>query len=377
MSEFSVNDIEATVRFEKSREIGQEGRNSRVFIAHDKYLDAEIVVKEIPVPNDGSNNLEHYLKEARILYRSTHPFVAAILYACVDNTPQPNAQILYLAMPYYREGSLKQYLKRNSCTVKDIVRFSVNFLSGLHNIHTKHLVHGDIKPDNILINDRGEALLSDFGLATHLPESGIVQFCGAYVLHIPPEILSQNVPPGKPIFLSYQSDIYQVGLTLFRLCIGEDGFKSYLQNEYNLGPENGSFQKDKFIDDVISGKYPKLTRDIIPLHIPNKLISIIKKCVKPNPEDRYNSVLAIINDLNTLGPKGLQWSIDMEQSDTTKTVWVNDADDRSKIVFIVQNDNSGHAYRENKADGSQRRITKMCKMRVTNREAKEFFEEYP
>ena len=68
----------AQLNFENQREIGQEGRNSKVFIAHDKQLDGEIVVKQIE--KSKLTNPADYYKEAKILYASSHPFVVLWLF---------------------------------------------------------------------------------------------------------------------------------------------------------------------------------------------------------------------------------------------------------------------------------------------------------
>ncbi len=90
---------------------------------------------------------------------SAHPNVVQIHYACYD------ADRIYLAMPYYRKGSVTSLITDKYMTVREIVTVGCQVLSGLHNIHSKGLIHFDVKPDNILLSDRGEALLSDFGLA--------------------------------------------------------------------------------------------------------------------------------------------------------------------------------------------------------------------
>ncbi|WP_028880918.1 hypothetical protein [Terasakiella pusilla] len=66
----------AQVSFKKIKEIGQEGQNSKVYLAHDEYLDAELVIKE--VDKSPSFSASQYFEEARVLYKSTHPNVVQI-----------------------------------------------------------------------------------------------------------------------------------------------------------------------------------------------------------------------------------------------------------------------------------------------------------
>ncbi|MFU2508658.1 protein kinase domain-containing protein [Pseudoalteromonas sp. ASV78] len=82
----------AQVSFKKLKEIGQEGRNSKVYLAHDQNLDAEIVIKEIKI-KDGFSSKD-YFKEAQALYKSTHPNIVQICYACEDDKK------VYVASPF-------------------------------------------------------------------------------------------------------------------------------------------------------------------------------------------------------------------------------------------------------------------------------------
>jgi serine/threonine protein kinase len=146
----------AELSFHIVDEIGQEGKNSRVFTATDIQLNANIVVKKM-IKTDFSS-VDDFFLEASFLYLSSHPNVVPIHYACQDT------EHIYLAMPYFDKGSLKRKMQGGELSVRDIIVFSTQILSGLNNIHSKKLIHFDVKPDNILFSERGEALLSDFGL---------------------------------------------------------------------------------------------------------------------------------------------------------------------------------------------------------------------
>jgi serine/threonine protein kinase len=147
----------AEVTFDLVREIGTDGQNSRTFVATDHQLNAEIVIKQIAKASLASP--VNFFDESKALYASAHPNVVQIHYGCED------ADSIYLAMPYYRRGSVKNLITNRHMTVREIVTAGCQILSGLHNIHSKGLIHFDVKPDNVLLSDRGEALLSDFGLA--------------------------------------------------------------------------------------------------------------------------------------------------------------------------------------------------------------------
>jgi serine/threonine protein kinase len=144
----------AELNFTLLKEIGHEGRNSKVFLAHDHQLDADIVIKQIE--RASFTRESEFFDEAKRLYYSRHPHVVDVKYACIDNDH------VYLAMPQYLGGSLHGMLQRRFPTVREIVHRGLDLLAGLHHVHTKGLVHFDVKPSNVLIDGAGRAALSDF-----------------------------------------------------------------------------------------------------------------------------------------------------------------------------------------------------------------------
>lgn len=132
----------AELSFQLGDEIGSEGRNSQVFKARDLQLNADIVVKKVRKAT--FSNIDEYFVEASLLYLSAHPNVVPIHYACHDTDH------VYLAMPLYGKGSLKSRMANRPLTVREMVVISTQVLSGIHNIHSKGLIHFDVKPDNIL-----------------------------------------------------------------------------------------------------------------------------------------------------------------------------------------------------------------------------------
>ncbi len=333
----------AQVAFKKLEEIGHEGRNSKVYRAHDKNLDAEIVIKEIE-KKDGFSS-DDYFKEAQALYKSTHPNIVQICYACDDD------KMVYVATPYYRNGSLKKLMARKSLTVKEIIRFSTHFLNGLHNVHSKGLIHFDIKPDNILISNRNEALLSDFGQSKPINKYGLAQQPMLYGKQYPPEFFGN----AQCIF-DNRFDIYQAGLTMYRMCVGDEEFNQQF-SKYTSWPEFGG--------DVRSGKFPD--RKAYPLHIPKKLKTVINKCLKPNPIERYNSPIEIVNAFADIDGSILHWQYTF---DNHKRTWRQEIDGTVKMIEVCK-ERTSKAYKH----GSQspaRRVKDFCKELIEDKEIIEF-----
>ena len=338
------------IEFQLNTEIGEEGRNSQVFIAHDNQLDAELVIKRI----DRSTfaNEDEYFQEASILYKSSHPYVVPIQYASKDEN------YIYIALPYYPNGSLKRIMNEKFLTLREILRYSSHFLSGLHNIHSKGLIHFDIKPDNILISRRDEAILSDFGLAKHTCEDGLAEQECVYVKQVPPERLDTTS-------FTNSFDIYQVGLTLYRMCNGDEEF----DNQFNSFMENGQLKEIDFINAVRRERFPN--RNKFPEHITKTIKNIIKKCLKINPDDRYNTIIDLINDLSNFSDENyFDWQF--EQNPTYKK-WIKNIEGK-QICLILNEDGSTIAKTINEV-GVERSIASYTKASISIRELNNFFKE--
>lgn len=324
------------------QEIGHNGQNSKTYIANDPQMNAEIVVKTIP--KSSFSSVPTFFSEAQALHSSAHPHVAVIQYACYDDDN------VYIAMPYYKNGSIKELITGKFITVRQCITLSTQILSALHNIHSKQLIHFDIKPDNILLSSRGEALLSDFGLAKHTNQLGVATPDKLYGRMIPPEAFSTKA-------LDNRFDIYQFGLTLYRMCNGNDNFYAQL-NRYS---SNGVFDGASYQSDILSGKFPD--RKYFLPNIPSTLQNVIKKCLKVNPAERYKSAIEVINALSNIEGPQLDWKL---QTNNTEHTWIK-IEDGVKYQITVDSNSSTIGTRTSTA-GSVRKKSEWCKVGASNKD---------
>jgi serine/threonine protein kinase len=205
-------------------------------------------------------------------------------------------------MPYYKKGSLKSLIATKNLTIREIIRYSIQFLSGLHHIHSKGLIHFDVKPDNILISDSDEALLSDFGLTKAMNSFGFASPDQIYTKQVPPETFTSS---NKTIHY----DIYLAGLTIYRLLNGEESFTKQLIS-YKT--------QEEYINAIGTGSFPN-RQEFLP-HIPIKLQRIVNKSINVYIEDRHKTVLELINELSEI-EDNLDWRL--TQTPTTNC-WERD-----------------------------------------------------
>lgn len=338
------------VTFDLIKEIGADGRNSKTFVSRDHQLDAEIVIKKIDKKTLASPG--NFFDESKALYASAHPNVVPIHYACED------VDSIYLAMPYYRKGSVKGLITDRHLSVRRIVTLGCQVLTGLHNIHSKKLIHFDVKPDNILLSEREEALLSDFGQAKQMNFVGKAAQDRHYTPMIPPEAT-------KTDHFDVTFDIYQFGLTLYRMCNGNNAFYQQLAK---YGPSN-AFDRDTFRFDLHNGRFPD--RKTFPPHIPAKLKTIIKTCLEPNPQDRYGSALEVSNALADISGQILDWHF-VETPDTS--TWIKN-ENGTKYELTLKLDGTSEFYKSVNG-GQRRRIMEGCKQSLSHKDVQKLLGSY-
>lgn len=339
----------AEISFEYKKEIGHEGANSNAYLAYDKQLDADIVIKQIG--KKGSESFEAFFEEARILYLSNHPHVVQIHYACED------AENVYIAMPFYKAGSLNNLINSRYLTLREIIQFGCHIASGLHNIHSKGLIHFDIKPDNVLLSDRAEALISDFGLSRRINLDGIAGQDRLYFKMRPPEAFTTSD-------FTRAFDIYQFGLTLYRMCVGNSEFEAQF-NAFGDNQEN--FKREDFKYAVRNAKFPD--RSAYPAHIPNRMRNLIKACLEPDTSRRISAAIDVANKLAEIDSR-LDWAYSVDKGVKN---WRRVEGEK---LYELRVNEDGSSYAEKKIGNNKaRRIASYCKDSISLSEIKSFLKE--
>ncbi|AXY40863.1 serine/threonine-protein kinase [Halomonas sp. JS92-SW72] len=340
----------AEVNFHLGEEIGAEGKNSQVYRARDVQLDAELAIKKVEKAR--LDDVDEFFQEASLLYLSSHTNVVPIHYACQDEDH------IYLAMPFFENGSLKGRMAAGHLTVREVITYSTQFLSGLHNIHSKGLIHFDIKPDNILLSARGEAMLSDFGLAKQTAFGGRAGQDRIYGKMTPPEAFNAYE-------FTRHFDIYQAGLTIYRLAVGDSAFYEQFENFV----ENGVLNRDRFRHAVVNGQFPSCAQ--FPEHIPNRLITTIRTCLSRNPQERFHSASEIVNSFADIEGGFLDWRLSGQAGDRE---WTKKTGDR-RLRLRVNADGTSEATRQI-GDGQAKRVREYCQQALSRADIKRFLREY-
>lgn len=200
------------------RELLGQGGAGIVLKARDPQLDRTVALKVLsPQLASQPRARQRFLREARAAAAVHNEHVVGI-YA-IDES----AELPFLAMEYVRGRSLHDRLHSGSrCEIGELLRISRAVAEGLAAAHAKRLVHRDVKPANILIDDeRGHVRITDFGLARTVDDVEITQ---DGVIAGTPQFMSPEQAKGQPV--DARSDLFSLGSVMFAMCTGRAPFSA-------------------------------------------------------------------------------------------------------------------------------------------------------
>jgi len=193
------------------RQLGRGGF-SEVWLAHDSYMDLDVALK-IYAPGQGmdSHSIDELRREIRVVFTLNHTNLLKPSYLGVwEGMP-------YLVLAYCSRGSISSHIGQMS--EQEIWHVIHDVAAGLAYLHKNDIVHQDIKPDNILIDDAGNYVITDFGISTKARSTlrksvmgGAVS--GGTMAYMGPERFSKQPAPTKA------SDIWSFGVMIFELISG-------------------------------------------------------------------------------------------------------------------------------------------------------------
>jgi eukaryotic-like serine/threonine-protein kinase len=205
-------------RFVLVRELGSGGM-ARVFLGRDEVLDRPVAVKVVvPDPEDPEIGLR-FQREGRAAARLSHPNIVRVFDAGEDRLN--GRAVSYIVMEYVPGGDFKDMMDRNGPLPETMIsRVGADVASGLTHAHERGIIHRDVKPRNILLDDRGSPKLADFGIARALDGTTSRDRGGSYLgtaaYSSPEQLRGERVTP--------KSDVYSFGATLYHAAVGERPF---------------------------------------------------------------------------------------------------------------------------------------------------------
>ena len=256
------------------------GGMATVWLGYDTILDRQVAIKTFKIDANDEDAVKRFNREAKAVTSLSHPNIVSIY--DVEN----EGEFYYLILEYVKGMTLKDYMIKNPrIPIETIVHIAKQIASGLSHAHQNGIIHRDIKPQNILMNENLTCKITDFGIARAYGDTTLTQtnqMLGT-VYYLSPEQARGNVATA-------QSDIYSLGILIFEMITGQIPFKGesavaialkHLQEEL---PDIDKFREN----------------------VPQSVKNIVLKATMKNPNERYISSKELFEDLSTvLNPERL------------------------------------------------------------------------
>jgi serine/threonine protein kinase len=237
---------------------------ARVYLGRDEVLDRPVAVKLLDPAHGGTDIGDRFEREGRTAARLAHPNIVQVYDA--GEAEFKGRQTSYIVMEYVPGGDLKVLIdERGRLPAPELAGLCDEVCAGLAHAHERGVIHRDIKPHNILLDEKGHAKVTDFGIARALDTTQATRtgsFLGTALYSSPEQLQGHKVTP--------KSDVYSLGATLYQAAAGEPPFSGATPIE--IASQHVS-------------KAPVPPRQL-GADVSEGLQALILDCLAKNPEDR-------------------------------------------------------------------------------------------
>ena len=256
-------------RYEIIEKIGSGGM-ADVYKAKCHRLNRYVAIKILKQEYSGDKNfITKFRGEAQSAAGLSHPNIVSVYDVGEDNG------LHYIVMELVEGITLKKFIERKGrLAIKEAVGIAIQIAQGLEAAHNNHIIHRDIKPQNIMISREGKVKVADFGIAKAVSANTYTQNAIGSVHYLSPE-------QARGGYCDEKSDIYSLGVTLYEMLSGTLPFAG--DNTVSVALLH--IQSE-----------PQPVRELVPA-VQYSLDRIVQKCMQKRPENRYLSASELIVDL--------------------------------------------------------------------------------
>ena len=259
--------------YEVLRELGRGGMGV-VYKAHEQSLQRVVALKVLPAHLAADRSfVERFEREARSSAGLSHPNVVTV-YAVGEQQG-----MYFIAMEYVKGQTVAEILRRDGrLEVRRALEITAQVADALATAHKKSVIHRDIKPQNVMVDEAGRAKVMDFGLAKVLADSA-TNLTTEGALMGTPKYMSPEQCQGYP--LDARTDIYSLGVMLYEMLAGQVPFSA----ETPLA----------LLRKIVDTQVPSLSD--VAQDIPPEVIAIVARMVAKDPAERYPDAGTVVGDI--------------------------------------------------------------------------------
>ena len=265
-------------RYEVIEKIGAGGM-ADVYKGRDTMLNRYVAIKVLKKEfREDATFVKKFRSEAQAAAGLLNPNIVNVYDVGEDRG------LYYMVMELVEGITLKEYIDRKKrLSAREVISIAIQMCSGIEEAHKHHIIHRDIKPQNIIISNDGKVKVTDFGIARMVTSTTTTTVAMGSVHYTSPE-------QARGGYSDEKSDIYSIGITLYEMVTGQVPFNGDTTVEVAM----------KHLQEEITPP-----SELVP-DIPYSLEQIILKCTQKNAERRYSDVDELIQDLkhSLVDPEG-------------------------------------------------------------------------
>lgn len=256
-------------RYEVIDKVGSGGM-ADVYNGKDLRLNRNVAIKVLKQEySSDAKFVSKFRAEAQSVAGLSHPNIVNVYDVGEDDN------LYYIVMELVEGITLKKFIeKKGKLELNEAIGIGIQIAQGIEEAHKNHIIHRDIKPQNIIISKEGKVKVTDFGIAKAATSNTITSNAMGSVHYISPE-------QARGGYSDEKSDIYSLGVTIYEMLLGKVPFEG---------------------ESTVSVAFAHVHEEAVHLNdldpeIPRSLSRIVQKCMQKKPDMRYESASALIMDL--------------------------------------------------------------------------------
>ncbi|MGD9564054.1 MAG: protein kinase [Pyrinomonadaceae bacterium] len=288
--EAETNRLERGHKLDHYEIVGQigEGGMGKVYLARDQKLDRQVAIKILNERfSRDESNLIRFVREAKAASALDHPNILVI------HEIGESDKAHYIVSEYVKGKTLREIFNEKALKLSDVLDVSIQIASALCTAHEVHLVHRDVKPENIMIRPDGYVKILDFGLAKLVERKGR-SFIGLERSTVKQNSTAKGMILGTVNYMSTEqakgekvderTDIFSLGVLIYEMITGR-------------APFAGDSMSETFANLINVEPQPLLR---FAANVPDELQRIVSRMLRKNKDERYQTMKDVLTDLKDL-----------------------------------------------------------------------------